>query len=172
VQPKIISDSRPFGPSLFFFLSAPAQVAFGPPGHSSPAHLRESSSSSARAAATCPVGIAAPSSMRRESNRRDAQPPSFCPTNRCYTMSPSSSKWLTSKRTPRPPSSSSDRLPPHLSNPIKGPYASATLHRVQSRSNLHLSPPRASCRREQIAAAITSPSVASLRHRTAHPHPR
>jgi PHD/YefM family antitoxin component YafN of YafNO toxin-antitoxin module len=32
-------------------------VAFGPPGHSGPAHLRESSSSSARAAATRSVGV-------------------------------------------------------------------------------------------------------------------
>jgi hypothetical protein len=53
-QPKIILAH------LSFFLSAPAQVAFGSPGRSGPAHLQESSSSSARAATTHPVGVAAP----------------------------------------------------------------------------------------------------------------
>jgi hypothetical protein len=158
-NPKLFQPSRPCGPSLFFcFLSAPTQVAFGPPGHSGPAHLRESSSCSARAAATHSVGVAAPSSAHREPNRRAARPPSFFPTNRRHTVSPSSSKRPISKRTPRPRSRSSYRLPPLLSSPIKGPYASATLHRVQSRSNLHLSPSRASCRREQIPVSGLPPA--------------
>jgi hypothetical protein len=56
-------------------------VAFGPPGHYVPAHLRESSSSSARAAVTRPVGVAAPCAAACCAllDARGAEPKS-CPT--------------------------------------------------------------------------------------------
>jgi hypothetical protein len=143
-------DPSQFGPCsveahrlflVFFHFFQPAIIVahLGPPRHGGPssllahfcfgpslAHLRRRLlPSDARATATRPVGIAppcttAPSFVRGEPNRRAARPPSFCPMNRRCTVSPSSSKRPTSKRTPRPPLSSSDWLPPLLSSPIKG----------------------------------------------------
>jgi hypothetical protein len=54
-------------------------VAFGSPGHSSPDHLRESSSFSARAATTRPVGVAAPcaAACRALLHAREAEPKSY-----------------------------------------------------------------------------------------------
>jgi hypothetical protein len=62
-------------------------------------------------------------------------------------------KWQTSKRTPRPPSSSSDRLPPPLSSTIKGtPSTAAT--RLTSHSPFLLSSAlRLLSHRAQSAAA-------------------